>query len=224
MNTGDRRSKRSCPRAYLCCKAVANRPSRRASVPSRVSALPAGWSLLLSQPLSAASSQDPAAKAGFLSCVSSALWQPSSSAVSGSRRTAAAIFPSSCLRQRSFAAASSPSASSLLRQFSPPPFGVPSCGSRHRPSTSHRKFSNAPQQHLFESLVILRRNTNAAPAMKRGFFRPLRLDHPRAALPPRHFRLAFPQEGGRTPHSRQQVIERIWPMGPSGHSVSRGMA
>ena len=44
MNTGDRRSKRSCPRAYLCCKAVANRPSRRASVPSRVSSLATGWS------------------------------------------------------------------------------------------------------------------------------------------------------------------------------------
>lgn len=206
MNTGDRCSKRSCPRAYLCCKAVANRPSRRAPAPSRASALPTGWSLILSQPLSAASPQDPAAKAGFWSRVPSALRQPSPPAVSGSRRTAAAIFSLDYLRQRSFAAASSPPASSLLRQLSPPSSYVPSCGSHHRPSTSHRRFSNAPEQHLFVPLVMLRQHTNAASAMKRGFFQSLRLDHPRAASSPRPFRLAFPQEGGRTPHSRQQVI------------------
>lgn len=71
-------------------------------------------------------------------------------------------------------------------------------------------------------LVLLRQNTDAAPAMMRGLFRPLRPDHRRAALSPRPFRLAFLQEGGWTPHSRQQVIERIWPLGLSGHPASRG--
>ncbi|ATN36154.1 hypothetical protein ACO34A_20375 [Rhizobium sp. ACO-34A] len=143
--------------------------------------------------------------------------------VSGSRRTSAAIllFCLACGSVPSLTA-SFPSASSLLRHLSPPPPAVPSCGSHHRPSTSHRRFSNAPERHLFAPPVMLRRHANAAPAMKRGFFRPLRLDHPRAALSPRTFRLAFPQEEGRTPHSRQQVIERIWPSALRGIPLRAG--
>ncbi len=102
------------------------------------------------------------------------------------------------------------------------PFGVPCCGSRHRPSPSHRRFSNASEQQLLAPLVMLRQHANPALAMTCGFFRPSRLDRPSAALSPRPFRLAFPQEGGRTPHSRQQVIERTRPLGPSGHPASCG--
>lgn len=71
MNTGDRHSKRSCSASISLLQGRSQSAiPRRAPAPSRVSSLPTGWSLILSQPLSAASFQHPAAKAGvFAACL-----------------------------------------------------------------------------------------------------------------------------------------------------------
>lgn len=162
----------------------------------------------MSQPLSAASSQDPTSArvrsfprclravgfpSAFSPCASSALRQPSSSAASGPRRTAAAFIRWPLRRRQLRAAAAILAAASA----------VPPCGSHHFPSTSHRRFFHAPEQHPFAPPVMLLRQVIPAPAMTQ-VFRPSPFSSRGARLRP--FRPTFLEEEGRTPHSRQQVI------------------
>lgn len=206
---------------------------RRAPAPLRASALPAGWSLILSQPLSAVSFQRPCISTGsifspclqaagfpsaFSASVSLALWQrmcahtalrqPSSSAVSGFRRIGAAFIPFSIhrdrLRQRPWLPRRPPRLRAAAAARAAA-LAVPPCGSHHRPSTSHRRFIHASaNQHPFVPLVILlRQNTGAAPAMTQ-VSRPSPSSSRGFRLRP--FRPTFIEEEGRTPHSRQQVI------------------
>lgn len=181
----------------------------------------------MSQPLSAASFQDPASARVRSSpiafgqpafhrhfrrafhrlcgnaCVFKPPRQPSSSAICGPCWTAAAIFPSS-LPAAAFIRwllrlCQLRAAAAILATAS----AAPSCGSHHRPSASHRRFFHAPEQHPFAPLVMLLRQVIPASAMTQ-VSRSSPFSSRSVRLRP--FRPTFLEEEGRTPHSRQQVI------------------
>lgn len=236
MNTGDRRSTRSCPRAYSCCKAVANRPFPDAlRFPCACRPCQQGGTCLspncASLTTDAGSFPKPCCKGGVVFrgpgirlgsptsyrfpafCLIAMLAAgnvafgpllPSQVFACGSARTrlgrCGSMHVISSLRQP-------PTTIFIivLRQGR----GIFCSLPRDKPPSSTRPSSEI---HPCTPTPFLRFPHPAAAELQRSArhdalpFRPLRLDRPRAALSPRTFRLAFPQEGGRTPHSRQQVI------------------